>query len=98
MRKVKIKSVSVYSFANFGFFAGIVLGIIGVFIKIIHPASTISVGLPFFTYSASRTFGSLILWFILAVLFTIFDMVIIAIIANIILKLSKGIDIRVEDV
>ncbi|MBP8612641.1 MAG: hypothetical protein KBI30_01375 [Candidatus Atribacteria bacterium] len=97
MRKVKIKSVSVYSFANFGFFAGIVLGIIGVFIKIINPTFTISVGLPFFSYSPTRTFGSLFLLFILAVLFTIFDMAIIAILVNIILKLSKGIDIRVED-
>ena len=97
MRKVKIKSVSVFSFANFGFFAGIVLGIIGIFIKIIHPASTISVGLPFFSYSATRTFGSLLLFFVFAVLFTIFDLAIIAILTNIILKLSKGIDVRVED-
>ncbi|NIA10267.1 MAG: hypothetical protein GWP10_11215 [Nitrospiraceae bacterium] len=96
MEKVSLKSVSVESFAKFGFWSGVTLGIIGVIVKLLFPMSKISAGIPFFSYNASRGVISLIVFFVIAVLFTAIDFIIIALFINLFLKLSNGVDFYVE--
>ncbi len=97
MKTVNIKSVSTESFVRFGFYTGLIFGILGVIIKIISPASDITAGIPFFSFSATRTFGSLFLWFVVAVLFSVLDLFLLAIIINFVLKLSEGVEINIKD-
>ncbi len=97
MKKIVLKSISTESFAKFGFWSGVIFGALGVVFKIIFPQSEIKTGIPFFSYSASGNFGSLILFFVISVIFITFDFVLVAFFVNIILKLIKGVDFYIED-
>ena len=92
MEKFTLRKVSVESFAKFGFWSGIVLGTIGVLVKLIFPASKIVAGIPFFSYSASSGTISLIVFFFIAIIFIALDFIIAALFINWFLKLSNGID------
>jgi len=97
MKKLNLKSVSYESFTKFGFWSGVVLGVIGVIVKILFPLSKISTGIPFFSYEAERRFLSLILFFVLTVLSVTIDFIIIALFINVVLKLSKGVDFYFDE-
>ncbi len=97
MKKIVLKSISTESFAKFGFWSGIIFGALGVVFKIIFPQSEIKTGIPFFSYSASGNFGSLLLFFVISVIFITFDFVLVAFFVNIILKLIKGVNFYIDD-
>ncbi len=92
MEKFTLRKVSVESFAKFGFWSGVILGAIGIVVKLIFPASKIVSGIPFFSYSASSGIISLTIFFFIAVIFTALDFIIAALFINWFLKLSNGID------
>ena len=92
MEKFTLRRVSVESFAKFGFWSGVVLGAIGVLVKLIFPGSRVVAGIPFFSYSAPNGIISLIVFFFIAVIFTALDFIIAALFINWFLKLSNGID------
>ncbi len=92
MKKLTLKEVSYESFAKFGFWSGVIFGLLGVVFKLLFPLSEIKTGIPFFAYSASGNFGSLVLFFVITVIFVTFDFVLLAFFINIILKLIKGAD------
>jgi hypothetical protein len=96
MEKVSLKSVSVESFAKFGFWSGVTLGIIGVIVKLLFPMSKISAGIPFFAYNPTASALDLLVFFVIAVVFTAIDFIIIALFINLFLKLSNGVDFYVE--
>ncbi len=97
MKKIMLKSVSTESFAKFGFWAGVILGALGVLFKIIFPQSNVTAGIPFFSYGATRTFFGLVGFFFIAVIMATADLILLAVFINIILKLSKGIAIYCEE-
>ncbi len=97
MKKIVLKSVSTESFAKFGFWSGVIFGLLGVIFKLLFPLSEIKTGIPFFSYSASGNFGSLVLFFVITVIFVTLDFVLLAFFINVILKIIKGVDFYVEE-
>ncbi len=97
MKKIVLKSVSTESFAKFGFWSGVIFGLLGVIFKLLFPLSEIKTGIPFFSYSASGNFGSLVLFFVITVIFVTLDFVLLAFFINVILKIIKGADFYVKE-
>ncbi len=97
MKKIVLKSVSTESFAKFGFWSGVIFGLLGVIFKLLFPLSEIKTGIPFFSYSASGNFGSLVLFFVITVIFVTLDFILLAFFINVILKIIKGVDFYVEE-
>ncbi len=95
-KEIKIKSVSTDDFVKFGFYFGIIFGILGDLIVILFPSSRITATIPFFTYNATRTVGGLIVFPIIAIISSVIDFLIIALLVNLILKLTKGIRVGIE--
>jgi len=97
MEKFTLRKVSVGSFAKFGFWSGVILGTIGVVVKLIFPASKIVTGIPFFSYNVLNGIISLFVFFFIAVIFTALDFIIAALFINYFLKLSNEICFYVKN-
>ncbi|HEX7607988.1 MAG TPA: hypothetical protein VF370_01515 [Candidatus Cryosericum sp.] len=96
-KQLRIKSVSVEDFTKFGFCVGIVLAIGGNIAILIFPTSRVTAGIPFFTYNATRSFSGILIFSVLAVLSSTLDLLLAALFSNLVLKLSKGISIEIEE-
>lgn len=93
---LKIKGVSFESFFRFGFYFGLLFGVIGILLSFLFPSVGVTTYIPFLNYNLVRSFTGAILWFIIAVTFSVIDFLLIALLLNLIFKLSKGMVIYVE--
>ncbi|MFZ2414268.1 MAG: hypothetical protein WAW16_08630 [Candidatus Cryosericum sp.] len=96
-KQLRIRSVSVEDFTKFGFCVGTVLAIGGDIAILISPTSRVTAGIPFFTYNATRSFSGILIFSVLAVLSSTLDLLLAALLSNLVLKLSKGISVEIEE-